>query len=131
MRTLRWTFIVFACLVGIWLSVLLWMTREAVIPGSYSAQGSWGSSTLVLRPDHTFVQETKFLGASAPMKINGIWTTDGRSLLNQNLTLKPFVLLGPYHRGRIVEVMGTSFGPVLLTGLGIEVDTGANIVYRK
>jgi len=107
------------------------MTREAVIPGSYSAQGSWGSSTLVLRPDHTFVQETKFLGASAPMKINGIWTTDGRSLLNQNLTLKPFVLLGPYHRGRIVEVMGTSFGPVLLTGLGIEVDTGANIVYRK
>jgi hypothetical protein len=65
------------------------------------------------------------------MQISGVWSADGRSFLVQNLTLRPFVALGPYQRGKKVDVMSSAFGPVLLTGLGIEVDSGANIVYRK
>jgi hypothetical protein len=85
----------------------------------------------LLRPDHTFIQDVKFSTSPAPVQISGIWSADGRSFLVQDLTLKPFIVLGPYQRGKTVDVMGSCFGPVLLTGLGIEVDSGANIVYRK
>jgi hypothetical protein len=130
MRTLRMTALALACL-GCIGPAVLWMTQKSAIPGAYRTQGSWGNSTLLLRPDHTFVQEGKFSTSPSSVQISGVWRADGRNFLVQDLTFKPFIVLGPYQRGKIVDVMSSSFGPILLTGLGIEVDSGANIVYRK
>jgi hypothetical protein len=47
------------------------------------------------------------------------------------LLIKPLILLGPWEQGRAVDSFEGAYGPVMLSGLGIEVDTGANIVYRK
>jgi hypothetical protein len=131
MRTLKIVIVYLACLIVIGLASALWMTRKSAIPGVYRTQGSWGNSTLLLRPDHTFVQEAKFSTSSSPVQISGIWKANGRSFLAQDLTLQPFIVLGSFHQGKTVDVMSSSFGPVLLTGRGIEVDSGANIVYRK
>lgn len=131
MRTLKLAVLTLLCLVCICLVAVLLKTRNSTIPGVYSTRGSWGNSTLLLRPDHTFVQEVKFSTSPSPVQISGIWSADGRSFLVQDLTLKPFIVLGPHQRGKTIDVMSSSFGPVLFTGLGIEVDSGADIVYRK
>jgi hypothetical protein len=39
--------------------------------------------------------------------------------------------LGPGDRGRVYSDFECAYGLVMLSGLGIEVATGADIVYRK
>lgn len=39
--------------------------------------------------------------------------------------------LAPHDQGRMYTDFECSYGPVMLSGLGVEVDTGADIVYRR
>jgi hypothetical protein len=48
-----------ACLLFIPLRVI-WVTRVDAIPGTYTANGVWGSSTLEIRRDGTFVETWRF-----------------------------------------------------------------------
>jgi len=54
----------------------------------------------------------------------------GRSIFGQTIGIKPFISLEQSDQGKTYEVFSTSFGPVALTGLGIEIDIGKGIVYR-
>jgi hypothetical protein len=124
------------------ISLLFWETRKAAIPGEYRAYGAWGSSTLTLRADHTFTQDVQFMEYDQPpvapyprhvtlrKAISGRWVEYGRSTFSQNLGIKPFISLVDSDRGKTFEVFPTSFGPVGLA-LGIEIDTGRNIIYWK
>lgn len=60
----RWGCLTVAALVVLivlwWAAGATWATRESAIAGTYSSQGAWGSSTLVMRPDHTFSQQVDF-----------------------------------------------------------------------
>lgn len=64
----------------------------------------------------------------------GRWEERGRDryfFFDRKLLIKPLINLVPWHQGEVVDSFDGSYGPVLLSGLGIEVDTGADIVYRK
>jgi hypothetical protein len=120
-----------------------WETRSDHLPGIYHAAGVWGSSTLTLRADHTFTQEVQFMDYDEPSVppyrqhpakhevIAGRWEERGRDLFDQKLLLERLIALGPFHQGEVFDQFECSYGPVQLTGLGIEVDVGADIVYRK
>jgi len=125
---------------------LLWGTRSEALPNTYRAAGVWGSSTLTLRANHTFTQDVQFMEYDEPSVppyrqhptkhqfIEGRWEERGRDpkfFFDRRLVIKPLILLGPWEQGRIVDSFEGCYGPVMLSGLGIEVDTGANIVYRK
>ena len=124
-------------------SWLAWETRRAAIPNIYHADGVWGTSTLILRSDHIFTQEVKLMEYDQPSvapyprhltlhkTISGRWEEYGRSIFGQTIGIKPFISLEQSDQGKTYEVFSTSFGPVALTGLGIEIDIGKDIVYRK
>jgi hypothetical protein len=93
--------------------------------------------------DHTFTQEVQFMDYDQPSVpphrqhptrhevITGRWEEHGRDLFDQKIVIKPLMGLAPWDQGKVFDTFECSYGPVALTGLGIEVDTGANIVYRK
>jgi len=124
-------------------SWLTWETRRSAIPGLYRAEGVWGRSTLVLRKNHTFIQEVEFMEYDEPpiapyprhmtmsKSVSGTWEEYGRSWFDQEIGMKPFISLLRLDNGKTYESFPASFGPVALTGLGIEVDISRGIVYRK
>ena len=124
-------------------TLLLWATRIAAIPGAYRSSGVWGNSTLTLRADHTVTQEVQFMEYDQPSVppykqhptqhkiVQGHWEERGRDWFDRKLVISSLVALGPSDQGRIQGNFECSYGPVMLSGLGIEVDAGADIVYRK
>jgi len=94
------------------LSWLAWETRRAAIPGIYHADGVWGTSTLVLRADHTFTQEVQFREYDQPSvapypmhvtlhkMISGRWEEYGRSIFDQNIGIRPFISLLQIDQGK-------------------------------
>jgi hypothetical protein len=69
--------------------------------------------------------------AAEPKTIKGRWEEYGRDYFDQKIGIKPFVALAPHDDGKVYDLFPASYGRVALTGLGIEVDLGADIVYRK
>jgi hypothetical protein len=124
-------------------ALLLWETRIAAIPGSYQATGVWGHSTLTLHADHTVTQEVQFMEYDQPSVppykqhptqhaiVQGRWEERGRDWFDRKLVISSLMGLAPWNQGRMYSDFECSYGPVMLSGLGIEVDTGADIVYRK
>jgi len=122
---------------------LLWGTRPAALPGSYRASGVWGHSTLTLLADHTATQEVQFMEYDQPSVppykqhptqhaiVQGHWEERGRDWFDRKLVITSVMALGPWDQGRVYSDFECSYGPVMLSGLGIDVDTGADIVYRK
>lgn len=143
-RAIFWT-VGIAALTAIVLgsSWMAWETRSAAIPGVYHADGVWGKSTLTLRADRTFTQEVQFMEYDEPevapyprhvtlqKTISGRWEEHGRSIFDQNISIRPFISLEHGDQGKTYEVFQASFGPVALTGLGIEIDIAEGTVYRK
>ncbi|HVR26512.1 MAG TPA: hypothetical protein VMU26_24695 [Candidatus Polarisedimenticolia bacterium] len=150
-RTIFWVLCIAALAAILGSSWLAWETRRAAIPNIYQAAGVWGTSTLVLRPDHTFTQEVQFMEYDRPSvapyprqvtlhkTISGRWEEYGRSIALSSIRtlasspsfLHFFISLYQRDQGEAHEVFLGSFGPVALTGLGIEIDIGRGIVYRK
>lgn len=122
---------------------LLWETRSAALPGTYRVSTVWGYSTLTLRTDHTLTQEVQFTEYDEPevppykqhltrhAVVQGRWEERGRDWFSRKFVMSSFMSLAPYDQGRVYTEFECSYGPVMLSGLGIEVDTGADIVYRK
>lgn len=134
---------VFTAAVSLWLH---WATRSEALPGTYHAKGVWGCSTLTLRANHTFTQDVQFMEYDEPSVppyrqhptkhefVEGRWEERGRDpkfLFDRRLLIKPLILLGPWKQGKVVDSFEGAYGPVMLSGLGIELDMGADIVYRK
>lgn len=124
-------------------ALLLRATRIANVPGSYKATGVWGYSTLTLRADHTATQEVQFMEYDQPSVppykqhptqhafVQGRWEERGRDWFDRKLVISSIMALDPGVQGRVYSDFECSYGLVMLSGLGIEVDTGADIVYRK
>lgn len=122
--------IVAGCLAML-LVLLLWLTRESAVTGTYEASGSWGKSTLTLEPDHSMLQTVTLSGSNHDQMVKGRWESRGREFLDQNISLMPFIALAAQANGRKYDAFETYYGPVGLTGFGIDADSGANIAYRK
>jgi hypothetical protein len=136
MRQLKTIFIFSLIVIALAILFLLWDTRSSAIPGVYHASGVWGSSTLMLRNDHTVTQELNLVNqykqeAAQPRVISGRWEEHGRILFDQKIVIKPFIGFGAADNGKVYDAYPASYGPVALSGLGIEIDISQGIVYRK
>jgi hypothetical protein len=56
---------------------LVWENRTAAIPGHYVATGSWGTSTLDLNSDSTFIQSVTLPGFPKDQLVTGKWEVTG------------------------------------------------------
>lgn len=136
MRKLKTVSIFFFIAIGVSILYLLWDTRSSAIPGVYHATGVWGTSTLLLRSDHTVTQELNLVNqytreAAQPKVISGQWEEHGRNFFDQKIVIKPFIGFGALDNGKVYDAYPASYGPISLSGMGIEVDISQGIVYRK
>jgi hypothetical protein len=126
--------LIFACLLFIPFR-MLWVTRMGAIPGSYVSEGVWGTATLTMHPDGTFVEEWKFKNEYSGKPegqgvIHGNWRDEGRDWLTRDIDLTSFKGLAEYERD---HVPGNRGGNVLGYGgvTSLEVDAGSDIIFRK
>jgi heme/copper-type cytochrome/quinol oxidase subunit 2 len=114
---------------------MMWVTRVSAIPGTYEAQGVWGTATLTMKQDGTFEETWHFLNeyngkAEGDGSTKGQWHEDGRDWLTRNITLEHFASLAEYDRNHAEESRN-----VIVMGYGgvtaIDVDSGANITFFK
>ena len=70
-------------------------TRLSSLPGEYHASGEWGRSTLLLKADGSAIQTTQFSDDQTVITSRGRWETRGRDYADQDISLMPFVGLGP------------------------------------
>jgi hypothetical protein len=143
LKALSYVFGAVLAVMAILAALLLWETKPSAIPGVYHSDGVWGYSSLTLRPNHTFKQEVQFMEYDQPSVwpykqhptrhavVEGHWLEHGRDLFDQKLVISSLMGLAPWDAGKVYEDFKCSYGPVQLSGWGIEVDAGADIVYRK
>ncbi len=109
--------------------------QESKIPATYSCEGAWGSSLLVLRPDHTFLQTVHFTnqytGANEGNKtVQGVWSDKTLSQWTYQLKLSPFIEFSPLQNQAVLEHFETYYRMNLFATV-IVVDPGAGIYYMK
>jgi len=90
----------------------------------------------MLRNDHTVTQELNLVNqytqeAAGPRVISGRWEEHDRILFDQKIVIEPFIGFGVADNGKVYDAYPASYGPVALSGLGIEIDISQGIVYRK
>jgi hypothetical protein len=114
---------------------MIWMTRAGAIAGSYKSTGVWGTATLTMRQDGTFIETWRFKNEyndkpEGEGVTQGTWRDAGRDWMTRDIDLQSFRGLAEYDRDHgpgasRANVMG--YGGVT----AIEVDTGSDIVFRK
>jgi hypothetical protein len=116
-------------------AIVSWKIRDAEIPGVYRASGSWGSSELTLRSDHSFGQVAllrDYHGNPLPGEaVEGTWEEESRGWLSKDLVFRPCLHLKTFHGGRACGEQHTFIGQIMFSGVGIEGDSGAGIAFWK
>ena len=114
---------------------MVWVTRIRAIPGSYESSGAWGTATLNMQANGRFEEHWKFSNEyngkpEGEGTITGQWDDKGRDWFTRDIGLNPFVGLAEYDRD---HKPGRGSGIVMGYGgtTSIEVDSGADIVFRK
>ena len=128
------SFLLFAWLLFVPLR-MIWVTRVGAIPGSYTSNGIWGTATLTMQLDGTFVETWRFRNQyngkpEGEGVTRGTWRTTGRDWLTRDIQLETFKGLAEYSRDRTAGITGANvmgYGGVT----SIEVDAGSDIVFRK
>lgn len=114
---------------------MLWVTRLGAIAGSYTSAGVWGTASLTMHPDGTFVEVWHFRNVyngrpEGEGESRGTWRDDGRDWLTRNIVFMSFKDLAERDRDHRPSNIGAN-----VMGYGgitqIEVDSGADIVFRK
>ena len=114
---------------------MIWVTRVDAISGSYTSTGVWGTATLTMHPDGTFVEiwqfRNEYNGKPEGQGVTqGIWRNERRDWLTRNIELKSFKGLAEYDRDHVPGATGANvmgYGGVT----SIEIDSGSDIVFRK
>ena len=94
---------------------MIWVTRVSAIQGRYAAEGDWGSATLEVLRNGTFIETWYFKNeyngkAAGDGSMQGQWRDAGRDWLTRDIVLEHFTPLDEHERehagsrGVIVEV---------------------------
>jgi hypothetical protein len=127
-----WRRITCAFLVS-WLLLCLfacsWEVRDSNLAGTYRATTDWGSSTLILKADHTFAQSVTTKAGEA-RKIEGKWAlnTSGPSNL---ITFLPYLWVSHEKRGERADAGYCSVDRTLFGGVEISADPDYGIAFRR
>jgi hypothetical protein len=107
------------------------LVTDSQVPGTYQAETSWGTSTLVLSKDHTFDQTVRF-NSGQTKHINGKWEIDRSSGTPVFFTIQftPFLIVTHDKQGESVATTMASIYHVPF-GLNIAADPEYGIAHRK
>ncbi len=108
------------------------LTVEEVV-GTYEASADWGSSTLVLHPDHSFDQ-TVVRNDHTQTSIEGTWQLDfvaDKKASHGILALKPFLDVEHDVKGDLAGGAAPSMGRGFLWGISIAADPDYGISFEK
>ena len=104
------------------------------VPGTYGASADWGSSTLVLHPDHSFDQ-TVVRNDHTQASIKGTWRLSlipGKEEASYGiLVLKPFLDVEHDHKGDPVPLDLPGINRGFLWGMTISADPDYGISFDK
>jgi hypothetical protein len=82
---------------------------DAELYGKYAYQAEWGTATLELHPDKTFVEEISQTGQQS-LEIKGNWnSTDGDEGFAAELNMKPFISVDDSSKGRQFDYGSMNF----------------------
>ena len=118
------------------LSLLLWLlgcsrqSREARLAGAYRADAKWGSSTLVLRTDHTFEQTVSTKSGSLK-KVHGEWALDSGGMTDGITFKKKYLWVTHDKEGEEADGAYASVEPTLLGYAEISADPDYGISFRR
>jgi hypothetical protein len=114
---------------------MIWLTTIGAIAGSYTSNGVWGTATLTMQRDGTFVETWRFMNEyngkpEGEGVTRGTWHDAGRDWFTRDIELEGFKGLAEYSRDRAAGNTGAN-----VTGYGgatsIEVDAGSDIFFQK
>jgi hypothetical protein len=103
------------------------------VAGTYKASADWGSSTLVLHPDHSF-EQTVVRNDHTQTNTKGTWRLDlwaGKNASHGILVLKPFLAVEHDHKGDLAGGAVPSINRGFLWGITISADPDFGISFDK
>jgi hypothetical protein len=104
------------------------------VAGTYEASADWGSSTLVLHPDHSFDQ-TVVRNDHTQASIRGTWALSlipGKEKASYgSLVLKPFLTVEHDHKGDPAPLNLPGISRGFLWGITISADPDYGISFDK
>jgi hypothetical protein len=109
--------------------------RLSELPGTYTSDGVWGNSTLVMRSDHTFTQLAHFKNeisgkAEGDRSIEGTWMCTHHTNTENQLEFRPFIRLAPWDAQKIDRQFDTTYS-MMITAAALNVSPGAGIYYFR
>jgi hypothetical protein len=95
------------------------------LPGEYVAKTDWGTSTLILRTDHTMKQEVR-TNRGEVRQNSGVWTFD-----DEFLTTKPCLVVGHRTEGLWSGACGNDVTVIGFRKVEISLDPDFGLAYEK
>lgn len=105
-------------------------SSEARLVGSYRADADWGSSTLLLKADHTF-EQTVSTKSGTFKKVNGEWKLDASGLTDAITFKKKYLSVTHNEKGEEVGGAFASVDPTLFGAPEISADPDYGISFRR
>ena len=105
-------------------------SREAGLVGSYRADTDWGSSTLLLKADHTF-EQTVSTKSGTFKKVNGEWELDTTGPTDAITFKKKYLSVTHDEKGEEVGGAFASVDPTLFGATEISADPDYGISFRR
>ena len=115
--------VLLSCLVG-----CSWRVQDAELSGTYHATADWGTSTLVLRPDHTFEQSVS-TNSGIFRKVQGTWELHKSG---QSITFsKKYLSVTHDEQGEEADAAFASVERRIFGGVEISADPDYGIAFQK
>ena len=105
-------------------------SRETNLIGSYRADAEWGSSTLLLKADHTF-EQTVSTKSGTFKKVSGEWELDTSGLTDAITFKKKYLSVTHDGKGEEVDGAFASVDQTLFGAPEISADPDYGISFRR
>ena len=105
-------------------------SRETNLLGSYRADAEWGSSTLLLKADHTF-EQTVSTKSGTFKKVSGEWELDTSGLTDAITFQKKYLWVTHDEKGEEADGAFASVDPTLFGAPEISADPDYGISFRR
>lgn len=105
-------------------------SREQQMVGSYRAVAEWGTSTLRLKPDHTF-EQTVSAKSGTYKKVEGEWELDTSGLTDAISFKKKYLSVTHNEQGEEIGGAYASIDRGLFGGIEISADPDYGISFQK
>jgi hypothetical protein len=95
---------------------------DSELIGRYIYTAEWGNAVLDLREDKTFIEGIA-LNGQQPTQIRGSWSSEpGDAGVSAEISLKPFIAVDQFSRGRRFDIAGLNFYKQRLGSVYGEID---------